>query len=53
VSDDDLHKVAEAACGEGETIHHEPCPISVNAVVAALKTANRFGHDRLRQQREV
>jgi glycerol dehydrogenase len=47
VSDDDLHKIAEAACGETETIHHEPCPITVGAVVAALKTADRFGHERL------
>jgi glycerol dehydrogenase len=45
-SDDDLRIVAEAACGEGETIHHEPCPISADAVVAALKTADRFGRSR-------
>jgi glycerol dehydrogenase len=45
-SDDALRIVAEAACGEGETIHHEPCPISADAVVAALKTADRFGHSR-------
>jgi glycerol dehydrogenase len=47
-SDDDLRIVAEAACGEGETIHHEPCPISADAVVAALKTADQFGHSRRR-----
>lgn len=45
-SDDDLRAVAEAACAEGETIHHEPCPISVEAIVAALKSADRFGHSR-------
>lgn len=46
-NEDDLRKAAEAACGEGETIHHEPCPVSVDAVIAALKTADRFGHSRL------
>ena len=46
VSDDDLRKVAEAACGAEETIHHEPCPVSVDAVTAALKIADRFGHER-------
>ena len=45
-TDDDLRIVAEAACGEGETIHHEPCPISADAVVAALRTADRFGRSR-------
>jgi glycerol dehydrogenase len=45
-TDDDLRIVAEAACAEGETIHHEPCPISADAVVAALKTADRFGCSR-------
>ena len=29
-----------------ETIHHEPCPVSPEAVVAALKTADRFGRNR-------
>jgi glycerol dehydrogenase len=45
-SDDDLRIVAETACGEGETIHHEPCLITVDAVVAALRTAERFGRSR-------
>jgi hypothetical protein len=27
-SDEDLRIVAEAACGEGETIHHEPWPVN-------------------------
>jgi glycerol dehydrogenase len=45
-TDDDLSVIAEAACGEGETIHHEPFPVSPDAVVAALKTADRFGHSR-------
>jgi glycerol dehydrogenase len=46
VSDDDLRRVAEGACAEGETIYHEPCPVSVDAVIAALKMADRFGQDR-------
>jgi glycerol dehydrogenase len=45
-TDADLRIVAEAACGDGETIHHEPCPISADAVVAALRTADRFGRSR-------
>ena len=45
-NDAELRIVAEAACGEGETIHHEPCPISADAVLAALKTADRFGRSR-------
>ena len=46
VSDEDLREVALAACAEGETIHHEPCPISPDAVFAALKTADQIGRDR-------
>lgn len=45
-TDEDLHIVAEAACAEGETIHHEPCPVSPNAVFAALKTADQVGRNR-------
>jgi len=44
-SDDDLRTIAEAACGDTETIHHEPCPITTDAVIAALKTADRIGQD--------
>jgi glycerol dehydrogenase len=44
--DDQLLQVAEASCAEGETIHHEPCPISPAAVLAALKTADQFGRQR-------
>jgi len=43
VRDEDLQTVAEAACAEGETIHHEPCRISPQAVLAALKTADAYG----------
>ena len=46
IGENDLRQVAEGACREGETIHHEPCPISVEAIVAALKTADKFGHKR-------
>jgi glycerol dehydrogenase len=46
ISDDDLRIIAETACAEGETIHHEPCPISATAVVAALKTVDQFGRGR-------
>ena len=50
---DDLRQVAEAACAEGETIHHEPCPISPEAVLAALRTADAFGRDRRRPRNET
>jgi glycerol dehydrogenase len=45
-SDDDLRTVAEAACAEGETIHHEPFPVPPETVFAALKTADQVGRDR-------
>ena len=35
----DLDQVAEAACAAGETIHHEPFPVTPAAVKAALKRA--------------
>ena len=40
---DDLQRMAEAACAEGETIHHEPCPVSPEVVFAAVKAADGFG----------
>ena len=46
VSDDDLRLVAAAACAEGETIHHEPCPVTPDAVFAALRTADLVGRNR-------
>jgi len=46
VSDADLRIVAEGACQQGETIHHEPCPVSAVAVVGALKTADAYGRQR-------
>ena len=42
-TDDDLQRMAEAACAEGETIHHEPCPVSPEVVFAAVKAADGFG----------
>ena len=47
ISDTDLMAVAEAACAEGETIHNEPCEISMRNVFAALKVANAEGLRRL------
>lgn len=44
--DEDLRAVAEAACAEGETIHHEPCPVTSDSVLAALKTADQVGRKR-------
>lgn len=46
-ADEDLLKVAEAACAEGETIHNEPRPITPEDVVAALKAADAHGKARL------
>ena len=45
-SDDDLHVVAKASCGEGETIHHEPFPVLPADVFAALKMADQIGRNR-------
>jgi glycerol dehydrogenase len=46
VTDHDLLIVAERACAEGETIHHEPALVSPRAVLAALKTADEYGRKR-------
>jgi glycerol dehydrogenase len=42
-SDEKLMKVAMRACQEGETIHNEPRPVTPEAVVAALRTADAEG----------
>lgn len=42
-SEDELWAVAKAACAEGETIHHEPCPVSPESVIAAIRTAHQVG----------
>ena len=46
VSDDDLMKVSDAACAEGETIHNEPVPITSVMVFSALKTVEAEGNRR-------
>lgn len=46
-SDDELQQVAEAACAEGETIHHEPFPVLPEAVFSALRLADQVGRNRL------
>jgi len=43
VSDQDLMKVAEAACAAGETIHNEPTPVTPLMVFSALKAADAEG----------
>lgn len=43
VSDDDLMKVAEIACGAKESIHNELAPVALEMVVASLKVANAEG----------
>ena len=30
----------------GETIHHEPCPVTPDAVFSAIKTADLVGRNR-------
>lgn len=45
-AEEDLWKVAEAACAEGETIHNEPRPVTPEDVVAALKAADAEGRGR-------
>jgi glycerol dehydrogenase len=46
VPDEDLWKVAEAACAEGDTMHNEPRPVTPADVVAALKAADAEGKAR-------
>jgi len=46
VSDEELMKVAEAACAEGETIHNEPVPVTPEMVFSALKAADVEGKRR-------
>jgi glycerol dehydrogenase len=46
VSDEELMKVAEASCKEGETIHNEPVPISPQMVFYSLKSADAYGKKR-------
>jgi glycerol dehydrogenase len=46
VSNEDLLRVAEVACAEGETIHNLGGSVSVHAVYAAIKTADLEGRRR-------
>jgi glycerol dehydrogenase len=46
VSREDLEKVAEAACAEGETIHNEPFEVYSQMVVDAMLAADAFGRQR-------
>jgi glycerol dehydrogenase len=47
-STEDLMRVAERACSEGETIHNEPVPVTPADVVAALKVMSAEGQWRKR-----
>ncbi|MFT6898238.1 MAG: glycerol dehydrogenase [Paraglaciecola sp.] len=46
VSDDDLLKVAQRACVEGETIHNEPVEVTPRRVLHAMKVADAEGRRR-------
>lgn len=48
-SEEDLRLVARRATEASETIHNEPVPITVDRVVAALRTADRTGRNRKRE----
>lgn len=43
VSDEDLFKVAELTCAEGETVYNEPLKVTPELVFNALKTVNAWG----------
>jgi glycerol dehydrogenase len=43
VTDNDLRRVAEKTCTPGESIHHEPRPVTADDVVAAIRNADRYG----------
>lgn len=45
-TDEDLMKVAQKACAEGETIYNELVPITPESVLAAIKAADAFGKTR-------
>ncbi len=45
-TDEDLMKVAEKACAEGETIYNELVPITPESVFAAIKAADAYGRSR-------
>ena len=43
---EDLKKVAEGACVEGETIHNEPFEVYPHMVVDAMLAADAYGRQR-------
>ncbi|WP_123054172.1 glycerol dehydrogenase [Clostridium sp. JN-1] len=43
VKEEDIRKVAEAACAEGETIHNMPFKVTADDVYAAIMAADAFG----------
>lgn len=45
-TDEELMKVAQRACAEGETIYNELVPITPEVVFAAIKAADAFGRAR-------
>jgi glycerol dehydrogenase len=51
VSDQDLMKVATAACAPGETIHHEPHEVRPETVFSAIKAADAEGRRRKEERR--
>jgi glycerol dehydrogenase len=48
-SDEDLFKVASAACAPGEFIWHEPVEVTVEKVIGAIRKADEFGKARSRR----
>lgn len=46
VSREELEKVAEAACAEGETIHNEPFEVHPEMVLDAMLAADAYGRQR-------
>ncbi|HMN19671.1 MAG TPA: glycerol dehydrogenase [Candidatus Moranbacteria bacterium] len=44
--EEELRKVAQKACAQGETIYNELVPITAEAVLAALKAADAYGRKR-------
>lgn len=47
IKPEDIRKVAEAACAEGETIYNMPVEITVDAVYAAIIAADALGREYL------
>jgi len=46
ISDVNLMQAAEKACAQGETIHNEPIPVSVEMVFSALRLTDAYGKKR-------